>query len=345
MSGADQAIPRFVIGTGRCGSTLLSKMLAKCPGLLMLDEFFAGIDRDSSFTGTQLSGKQFAHQLLHDRTTIELIRTRYPLLMQAGAPTLVNRTVPPFLSGNQSIPALCVALAGAAQKMGLNPFLLTGRATRFLETLSEQPFAAHCRTLFDWLAQQSGSVRGWCERSGASLEFLGDLVESFPQGRFLHLHRDGLHTALSMHAHPIFALQISLRLKPMLAEEAQLAASPPVDISVDPIVRRLTAEAPTVEDCGRYWSSAVMSGAHAAAGLGKDRYMDIRYEDLVADPLRYLESIADFFALDSRQAWLREAAALADSGASAKRLPSLSPHALAALQAACLPGQQLLGRA
>ena len=37
---------RFIVGTGRCGSTLLSRMLACHPAVCSIFEFFNGLDFD-----------------------------------------------------------------------------------------------------------------------------------------------------------------------------------------------------------------------------------------------------------------------------------------------------------
>jgi len=39
---------RFIVGTGRCGSTLLSRMLRCNPELLDLSEFYSGLDAGPS---------------------------------------------------------------------------------------------------------------------------------------------------------------------------------------------------------------------------------------------------------------------------------------------------------
>ena len=40
---------RFIVGSGRCGSTLLSRMLSHHPKLLSLFEFFTGLEIDKRF--------------------------------------------------------------------------------------------------------------------------------------------------------------------------------------------------------------------------------------------------------------------------------------------------------
>ena len=59
MTDGNRCIPRFVVGTGRCGSTRLSKMLAEYPGLTLFDEVFAGINPETTFTAHPITGDAF----------------------------------------------------------------------------------------------------------------------------------------------------------------------------------------------------------------------------------------------------------------------------------------------
>ncbi len=57
-------VPTFVVGTGRCGSTMLSNMLRTHPALLSISEFFAlttdiGGRIDEIFTPELIDGKAF----------------------------------------------------------------------------------------------------------------------------------------------------------------------------------------------------------------------------------------------------------------------------------------------
>jgi hypothetical protein len=46
---AGARVDRVIVGTGRCGSTLLSRMLAECPDLLSGFEYFNGMDMTLRF--------------------------------------------------------------------------------------------------------------------------------------------------------------------------------------------------------------------------------------------------------------------------------------------------------
>lgn len=50
---------RFIVGTGRCGSTLLSRMLRCNPQVLDISEFYSGLDWKGRFQPTPMSGPEF----------------------------------------------------------------------------------------------------------------------------------------------------------------------------------------------------------------------------------------------------------------------------------------------
>ena len=62
---------RFIVGTGRCGSTLLSKMIARNPEVLSLFEYFNGLDGARRFRAEPMSGAEYrdlicdVHPFLH----------------------------------------------------------------------------------------------------------------------------------------------------------------------------------------------------------------------------------------------------------------------------------------
>ena len=50
---------RFIVGTGRCGSTLLSRMIRENPQVVSLFEYFNGLDVRRRFSKAPMSGAAF----------------------------------------------------------------------------------------------------------------------------------------------------------------------------------------------------------------------------------------------------------------------------------------------
>ncbi|MDZ7732250.1 MAG: sulfotransferase [Acidimicrobiia bacterium] len=200
-----------------------------------------------------------------------------------------------------------------------------------LRSRGEAPVATHYRDLFAWLAERlGGSV--WIERSGSSVDYLGDLARLFPDGRFVHLHRDGREAALSIRAHPFYRLAVSLLYDRV----------PDVDEGED-VVGAMLESMPPVELFGRYWSDQLLSGFAALPRLDRDQYLAVRFEDVVADPGTWMARLADFFALPGDPGFPARAAALVE-GAPRSRFGDLAPNEQDRLVEACRPGQMLLGR-
>lgn len=94
---------------------------------------------------------------------------------------------------------------------------------------------------------------------------IGSLAELFPEARFIHIIRDGRDVALSL-----------------------------LDIGGG-----------RVEDAALYWRRHVVRGRTAGTRLGPDRYREVRYEDLVADPESRLRSLCEFLDLRFEDSMLR----------------------------------------
>jgi putative sulfotransferase len=105
----------------------------------------------------------------------------------------------------------------------------------------------------------------------------------------------------------------------------------------------MLASRPDAEHCGRFWSQQVERGMAAREGLPEDRYLEIRFEDLLTDPRVLLQEVADFFELDGRDRWIDRAAALVRV-APALRAEGLPCGERERLDAACRAGMRLLRR-
>jgi Sulfotransferase family len=334
--------PLFVVGTGRCGSTLLADMLHRHPDLLTISEFLVS-----------LSPHAFPAEPLGARCLWRILSEPRP------KPTLMYRhglTVPEFLyrptTGSRfgvvrGVPPICLAAL---------PYL--GDADELFDevhavALALPPAAAgeQYARLFDWLARRFDRPR-WVERSGSSLRFLPAMVKAFPGARFVHIFRDGRDCAVSMSRHHAFRLgaiaetlrqcigvdpfrssrrlraaQLPERLAPLLPERFEVAAYRAYEIPL--------------EQFGTMWSAQIVTGVRVMQRLGAAQ-IQVSYEDLLADPEHELTRIAGFADLDPDPAWLTHAAQLLRRPRSSWQL--LPAHEHQALARSCVLGMRLLER-
>jgi hypothetical protein len=333
---------RFVVGTGRCGSTLLSRMLGTSPALLSIFEFFTGLDHGRRFAPGPVDGDELAALLAQDQPVVTMaLRRGY------SAPEIVYPFgAPGARYGMQDeLPWLLVT---ALSRMSDDPDAWFDATLEFARAQPARPLRDHYRALFAWWAERAGRA-SWIERSGSSIEYVGDLQALFPEACFLHIHRDGPETALSMREHRLYRLAISFLfdLPPAAgpghegtnAEMAALDAG--AADATDPIRARLEQELP-VEAYGRYWDRQIEAGLAALERLPAGRHHAIRFEALVARPEETLAEVADFFELAGGD-WVREGARLV-KGAPAARVETLSEAERARLAGACASGMRQLGR-
>jgi putative sulfotransferase len=328
---------RFVVGTGRCGSTLLSKMLAEHPAVLSVFEFFNGLDMTRRFSQEPVDGTDFAQLISQEHPFVTMVLRRGYEVEEIVYPFGPN-------SRYQRDDGLPWILVSTLSRLSDDPDPLLDETVAFASTLPPQHLSAHYRRLFEWLAQRMGRAC-WIERCGSSIDYLGSLHEFFPDARFLHLHRDGHETALSMREHAAYRLAISLMFQLMPA-----GATPSIsDLrtldpgGADDSISQMLASRPPVEYFGRYWSQELESGFRAVKELPADHYAEVSFEDLVSNPKETLRTIGDFFALDAGGDWIERAAALI-RGIPPTRFDKLSREEQERLAEACRPGMKLLGR-
>ena len=327
---------RFVVGTGRCGSTLLSRMLAEHPDLLSIFEFFNGLDGGRRFSAEAVSGNDFWEIISQPHPFITMITSRgYP----------VEEITYPFretdrFQRDDDIPWLLVTTLG---RLDEDPDTLLDRTQAFACGQPAQSLGDHYRQLFDWLAVTCGKTI-WNERSGSSIDYIADLARTFPEGRFVHIHRAGEEAALSMRQHHAFRLAISLvhGLHPDVDIATAIANRRPAEGAEDP-VRKILESSPDAAYFGRFWNDQLTRGFRQLQFLDARQYMEIRFEDLITEPAETLRGLAAFFELPEGD-WIARSASLV-RGLPAPRLPELPADEQSRLVQACLAGNQLLGRA
>lgn len=317
---------RFVVGTGRCGSTLLSLMLAEHRDVVSIHEFFTGLDWGRRFTEEPVDGAELAALVGAEQpvTTAVLARgyTSDEIQYPFGSPRVRHAPGDP-------VPWLSVTMLS---RLTDDPDRWYDELVRFAEGRDPADMADHYRALFQWVTSRAGG-QVWIERSGSSIDYLGDLARLFPDARFVHIHRDGHEAALSIRDHPFFRLGVAVFMD----------LFPDVD-DPEEAVTRVIETPPPCWAVGRYWSDQVLRGFRSLPLLDREQFLQVRFEDVVTSPTAELERIAEFFALDHDPAFVGRAAGLV-RGLPPQRFGTLSPVEQEELQAACRPGQVLLGRA
>ena len=324
---------RFVIGTGRCGSTLISNMLAMHPDCLMLSEFLAAIDRPNMFKPGDFTGEQVA-EMLHTNLPVG----EYAIHRGRIGEELLYK---PDDYSTMVIPAVMIA---ALPMLSKEPDRLFNEIIAFVRTQPSQPLADHYLQLMEWLRVKMDK-KFWIERSGNAIEHVGDLFESYPEAKYLHVHRDGIDTALSMRNFFYFQVHVSFFFDPPTRAELEQTeiAGKPVTMD-DPISQRIGPRLPSLEKFAEFWSHQVAIGFNTFAKMDRAQYLDIRFEDLIAQPKDTMAQVAQFFEMPDSPGWIDKAAALIHPPASSNAAATLDAAELAAVQRACRTGQILLGR-
>jgi hypothetical protein len=331
---------RFIVGTGRCGSTLLSQMLAEHPAVLSLFELFNGIDAARRFAPEPIPGPEFAALIGAEQPFVTAVLRR-----GYAVPEIVY----PFEGRGRyrredPLPWILVSLL---PRLSDDPDALFDALMRFAAGLPAQPAAGHYRALFAWLGARLGRP-DWIERSGSSIEYLGALLGAFPEARFLHLHRDGAEVALSMREHHAYRLPTCFLYDAPVASGRRVSELGGIDLSAPPrrddAISQILASRPPPALFGRYWSDQILRGLDARPRLAPERYAELRFEALLAAPEPELARIERFFELPPAPGWRQRAAARV-RGMPPLRVPERTEAERDALVEACRPGMQRLGRA
>jgi hypothetical protein len=330
---------RFVVGTGRCGSTLLSKMLAECKPLLSIFEFFNGLDATQRFAPEPCDGRALAAMLSKDEPFVTMVIARGYTVEEIVYPYDSPRS---RYRRHDPVPSVVTM---TLSHMTDDPDTLFDEVIAFASSLPRQTLSQHYRQLLDWLTQRMGKQL-WLERAGSSVIYLEGLHACFPEARFLHIHRDGREAALSMREHAIYRLAVALQYGcgERMDQATEVRATLDQTEAGRQRISELLESRPPVEYFGRYWTEQVIQGYRALRKLNAAQYEGIRFEDLTAKPAETLRFVSKFLELPSEgDDWIARAVQRVH-GLPPTRFDKLSLGEQERLDEACRPGMQLLGR-
>ncbi|GAA2505485.1 sulfotransferase [Winogradskya humida] len=294
----DRAI---IISNGRCGSTLLSDLIAEEPETCSVQEFFMSVAPWSRSTEI-ITGQEYWQVLSSPREELQLLfriglpprEVRYP---RSGR----------FYADLLNLPRI---LAITLAKLTDNPDkLFDGLATR-VNTFPSQRVGAHHRSFLDLLAELTGRSR-WVERSGGSSQITPALLENFPAAKVVYLTRGWAATATSMSRHASFQL-VQLRAE-MVGRHGVDPFTVGAGEDVPDEVRaylpdRLTAE--TLQERGkdpkRFVGLCAFMSSQAEQALADNPPAELHtmaYEKLVLDPIRELTRLGQFLGFADPEGW------------------------------------------
>ncbi|WP_424889882.1 sulfotransferase family protein [Streptomyces sp. XH2] len=332
----------FVVGSGRSGSTVLSRIVRAHPDVLSLNEFWASVGT-RALPGRPVDGAEFWRLVADPHPAFDsMVRSGMPMA-EFLHPRAARR------DEGAGIPALSLMVL---PHLTDDPDGLFEELKGVVVTWPRRTAPEHHEELFDVLCARFGRT-AVVERSGYSGHRVPQLHAAFPAAKFVHMFRDGPDCALSMSRHPGFRLillrrEIQARTGAAHADdvltEEQVRSLPPelaglLSVPFDPALV-LDRPLPVVE-FGALWSQIVTEAAAHLGRLPQEQWIPLAYEELLDAPRRQLSRIAAFFGVEPLPQWLDTGCAMLDGSLRGASL-RLPPAELAALRRRCAPGTRVL---
>ncbi|GAA2778954.1 hypothetical protein [Streptomyces showdoensis] len=331
----------FIVGSGRCGSTMLSRALQAHPDVLSMNEFFTSLACRGhlAFEGGVVDGRDFWSLLSGPARPLDAIAASGHPMPELLYPYADGRFRPetgvPAIS-HMALPAL------SATPDALHDDLAA--------TIPGWPRPADCRPL-PCAVRRTLATAGRLGGGGA----LGRLSR-LPPGAVRDVPGSPLRTPEPLRTRVRPVDEPAHRLPhPPVADAGHGAARPHLPLPDRPpstpasLPEHLAHLAGDV-DCelvmrspiplaafGTFWSGLITHGVEEFIRLPADRRMALTYEDILDEPEHHLARLATFAEAEPDPAWLRDAAA---SVVRTARPPVTDPDTLAA----CAPGELALHR-
>jgi putative sulfotransferase len=304
----------LILSTGRCGSTLLSNLIAAEPYTLSIQESLVNKNVNLWKSDNKITGSEYWNILsVPSLGWAAIVRigaiareVRYPA---AGRWAKNLAALPPIASVTLS------AISGDPDSLF---DLLATRVPDF----PAQTLAQHHLMFLDLLASLQQRCR-WVERSGGSSILADPMLERIPFDKVIYLTRGLSDTASSMSGHTAFrfgAIRLELLFRCGFDPYGDFAL-PRVGVSDRQVPAELQCLLPDqitaetlkerggrVEQHKLVWLAMVQAAEAALAEHPPRQLLRMRYEDLVAAPGEQLTRLAEFLGFADPAGWAAAAA-------------------------------------
>ena len=294
----------IVISTGRCGSTMLSNLIAEEADTLSVQEFFmAGVARLHRQDHDVVSGAEYWRLLKQPRPEFATMCRLGRMPKEVAYPSTGR-----YAGDLGQLPPI---MAITLPKISDDPDALYDRLGELVPEFPEQSISRHHETLLDLLAHLQGK-RSWVERSGGSCYLALSLLESYPSTKIVYLTRNWPDTARSMSRHTSFRMmQLRMEFRNVIGfdpfrDEYTLDDVPEDMVHLLP--DRLTAE--TLEERGKDISRYLMMCAfltnqteQVLADRPPAHLHRVRYEDVLEAPVERLTEVGEFLGFADPAEW------------------------------------------
>jgi len=136
-----------------------------------------------------------------------------------------------------------------------------------LDEVAPTTYAGAVRAVFATYAAKDGKEL-YGDKTPGSVTQIELLAQLFPEAKFVHIIRDGRAVALSYLDRPEWGPE-------------------------------------TMAEAANHWKNRVRRGRAGGRAIGADRYMEVRYEDVVAAPESVARRVCDFLGLEFEEGMLR----------------------------------------
>ena len=246
--------PVFICGTGRCGTTILQRILSNHNNLFSLRY-------ESRFITTQ-GGLMSVLNKDSDEETLPLFR--HKILGEWYRKTYLKDMPGEYVGG------LCADIHDITH---IELLLQDLRKALSVSQIREERLDAvrqFINGVFT-LAMNKTKKRRWFEKTPVNILYMKELLEIFPQAKLIHIYRDGRDVAASIIANGFW---------PIWENE------------VLPVYTRLKSK--SAKDCAIYWREFLRFGFNQAQNLPQNGCIHIKMEDLISKTEETLRRICDF---------------------------------------------------